>query len=158
MPDQFRIESILESFSGGFFALDREFRITYWNRAAEEGTKLLAAEVLGKNVFEVFPNSRDAINGEKYRLAMETGTFQSFETSYKDERFEFWYEVSVYPAENGLSVFLRDITEKRSERRQNQRGNTGPADQGRDRCGVPRCTHDGHSGHVLGGHRHHEQR
>ena len=120
MPGQFELESILESFSGGFFALDSEFRITYWNKAAEEGTRLAAGEVLGKNVFDVFPNSRDAINGEKYRLAMETRTFQSFETSYKDERFEFWYEVSVYPAENGLSVFLRDITEKRSERRQKE--------------------------------------
>ncbi len=46
-----------------------------------------------------FPNARDALLGEKYRLAMETRTFQSFETAYRDERFEAWYDIRIYPSE-----------------------------------------------------------
>lgn len=120
MAAPIRFESILESISGGFFALDNEYRITYWNRAAEVGTGLGKGEVLGKNVFEVFPNAQGATLGEKYRLAMDTKTFQSFETSYKDERFDAWYDVRIYPAEDGLSVFFQDITESKREQRQKE--------------------------------------
>ncbi|MEW6511780.1 MAG: response regulator [Bacteroidota bacterium] len=115
MPEQSRYESILESISGGFFALDKEYRITYWNRAATEGTGLSAEEVLGKHVFEIFPNAEGAPLGEKYRSAMATQTFQSIETAYKDERFEAWYDVRIYPAAGGLSVFFQDITERKRE-------------------------------------------
>jgi PAS domain S-box-containing protein len=120
MSDQFSYESILESISGGFFALNNDYRITYWNSAAEKGTGLERSDVLGQNVFEVFPNARGAMLGEKYRLAMDTKTFQSFETSYKDERFEAWYDIRIYPAETGLSVFFQDITEKKRQERQRE--------------------------------------
>jgi PAS domain S-box-containing protein len=120
MADLPLYESILESVSGGFFALDNTYRITYWNKAAERGTGLSSADVLGKHVFEIFPNARDAELGEKYRLAMETRTFQSFETAYKDERFDAWYDVRIYPSENGISVFFQDITEKKSDQQQKE--------------------------------------
>ena len=120
MDPQFRYKNILESITGGFFALDSEFCITYWNKAAEMGTGLTSLEVLGKNVFEVFPNAKEAELGEKYRIAMATRTFQSIETSYKDDRFEAWYDFRIYPTENGLSVFLQDITEKKTEERRKE--------------------------------------
>ena len=117
MRTQFDYESILESFSGGFFALDFEYKIVYWNKAAEEGTRLPVTEVMGKNVFEVFPNARDAELGELYRIAMETRTFQNYETAYKDDRFEAWFDVRIYPSRTGLAVFFQDITSKKKEQR-----------------------------------------
>jgi PAS domain S-box-containing protein len=111
---------ILEGISGGFFALDINYRFTYWNRAAEEGTGMKRDDVLGKNVFEVFPNAKDAELGEKYRIAMETKSFQSFETCYRDERFESWYDIRIYPTDNGISVFFQDITNQKREQRQKE--------------------------------------
>ena len=111
---------ILEGITGGFFALDRNYRFTYWNRAAEEGTGMKRDDVLGKNVFDIFPNAKEAELGEKYRLAMETNTFQSFETSYKDDRFEAWYDIRIYPNENGISVFFQDITEQKRSQKQKE--------------------------------------
>lgn len=111
---------ILEGISGGFFALDKNYLFTYWNRAAEDGTGMKRDHVLGKNVFEIFPNAKDAELGEKYRLAMETKTFQSFETSYRDERFEAWYDIRIYPTENGISVFFQNITNQKREQRQKE--------------------------------------
>ncbi|MBI1805320.1 MAG: response regulator [Ignavibacteriae bacterium] len=115
-----KYEEILEGISGGFFALDGDYRFTYWNRAAEEGTGLKREQVLGKNVFEIFPNARDAELGERYRTAMEKKTFQSIETSYRDERFEAWYDIRVYPTESGISVFFQDITEQKRQQRQKE--------------------------------------
>ncbi len=120
MLENNQYENILESISGGFFALDNDYRVTYWNRAAELGTALLAADVIGKNVFDIFPNAAGALLGEKYKLAMDTKTFQSFETAYNDERFEAWYDIRIYPAQDGLSVFFQDITEKKKDQRQKE--------------------------------------
>lgn len=120
MLENNQYENILESISGGFFALDNEYRVTYWNRAAEMGTGLIACDVIGKNVFDIFPNAEGATLGEKYKLAMDTKTFQSFETAYKDERFEAWYDIRIYPAQDGLSVFFQDITEKKKDQRQKE--------------------------------------
>ncbi|MGB6032288.1 MAG: response regulator, partial [Bacteroidota bacterium] len=106
--------------SGGFCALDQNYKVTYWNKAAEIGTGLSSSSVLGKNIFEVFPNAQDATLGEKYRLAMETKTFQSFETCYKDDRFEAWYDVRIYPADVGLSVFFQDITGEKADQLQKE--------------------------------------
>ncbi len=118
MSDQLRYEDVLESISGGFCALDQNYRITYWNKAAELGTGYKAKDVLGRDIYDVFPNARGAMLGEKYRLAMETKTFQSFETCYKDERFEAWYDVRIYPSESGLSVFFQDVTEAKADQQQ----------------------------------------
>ncbi|TAK65016.1 MAG: response regulator [Bacteroidetes bacterium] len=115
-----KYEDILEGISGGFFALDNQYRILYWNRAAEEGTKLLRDEVLGKHVFEVFPNAEHAEIGEMYRLAMKTRKFQTLESSYVDHRFEKWFDVRIYPNDGGISVFFQDITEQKREQRQKE--------------------------------------
>lgn len=118
MTDERTYRSILEGISGGFFALDREYRVIYWNHAAETGTGLRAEDVRGRSVFEVFPNAAGAPLGEKYRVAMETRTFQSLETSYKDDRFDAWYDVRIYPTEEGIAVLFQNITDHKREQRQ----------------------------------------
>jgi len=47
-------ESILESISDGVFTIDLEWRITYFNRAAEEITGIKRSQALGKRCAEVF--------------------------------------------------------------------------------------------------------
>ncbi|MBI2427617.1 MAG: response regulator [Ignavibacteriales bacterium] len=113
-------EAILESISGGFFALDKDFKFTYWNKAAAEGTRLKREEVIGKSVFEVFPNLEKSELGEKYRRAFETKTFQSFVNRYRDDVMEKWFDFRIYPNVDGLSVFLQDITEQKRQERQRE--------------------------------------
>ncbi len=113
-------EEILESISGGFFALDKNFILTYFNKAAEEGTLFSRSEVLGKNIFEVFLNlDKDELGG-KYKRAMETQSFQSHEKRYIDGRYERWFDFRIYPNQNGLSVFLQDITDQKRQERQRE--------------------------------------
>lgn len=109
---------ILESISGGFFALDNEYHFTYWNHAAEDGTGFPRAFVLGKHVFEIFPNAEHDEIGECYRKAMSTKTFQSLISAYRDSRYEKWYDIRVYPSEQGISVFFQDISDQKQEEMQ----------------------------------------
>ncbi|MFZ4620819.1 MAG: response regulator, partial [Bacteroidota bacterium] len=111
-------QEILESISGGFFALDNDLRFTYLNKAAEEGTGLRRDEVIGKHVFEIFPNAEKAELGEKYIRAYETKTFQSLVSQYKDGSHEKWFDIRIYPNDNGLGVFFQDVTEQKVQERQ----------------------------------------
>jgi PAS domain S-box-containing protein len=111
-------QEILESISGGFFALDTNLRFTYLNKAAEDGTGLRRDEVIGKHVFEIFPNAEKAELGEKYIRAFETKTFQSLVSQYTDGSHEKWFDIRIYPNENGLGVFFQDVTEQKVQERQ----------------------------------------
>jgi signal transduction histidine kinase/DNA-binding response OmpR family regulator len=51
---------------------------------------------------------------------MEKKLYQSFETSYRDERFEAWYDIRIYPTDSGISVFFQDITEQKRQQRQKE--------------------------------------
>ena len=111
-------EDILESISGGFFALDKNLIFTYWNRSAEIGTQYLRADVLGKHVFDIFPNAENDELGKKYKLALETQSYQTIQTYNRDANMEAWYDIRIYPTENGLSVFFQDITSQKLEEQQ----------------------------------------
>src|SRR5688572_19271517 len=50
---------IYTSMSDGLVAWDMEFRYTRWNRFMEKLTGVLAPEVLGKVVYDVFPFLRE---------------------------------------------------------------------------------------------------
>ena len=71
IPPQTRI--ILDSISDGVFTVDRDWRITFFNRSAEEITGVPASEALGKRCCEVFrANICESMCALRY--TMETGT------------------------------------------------------------------------------------
>ena len=70
--DPERFETVLDSISDGVFAVDRDWRVTYFNRAAEEITGIPVEEALGRTCHEVFHTNicRDAC---ALRYTMDTG-------------------------------------------------------------------------------------
>lgn len=106
-----QIKNILESISEGFAAFDREWRCTYVNDKASELSRIPRAEILGMNVWDLFPNSANTTIYAELRRAMEDGVPVHFEEHYAP--FDIWLEVDAYPAKDGLAVFGRDVTERR---------------------------------------------
>ncbi|MDH3349479.1 MAG: sigma 54-interacting transcriptional regulator, partial [Desulfobulbaceae bacterium] len=78
ISDFFRSHLILDSIFDGVFTVDLDFRITFFNAAAEQLTGLLRREVIGKKVEEVFrikgANSDLNINSPLIR-AVRTGEY-----------------------------------------------------------------------------------
>ncbi len=110
---------ILESISDGFFSLDDRFIVTYFNRAAERLLGRSSWEVLGHNLFEAFPEAKGSIFEDKYTQGIKEKIPISFETYFDVGPYENWYEVRIYPREDGISVYFRVITErKRAEEEQ----------------------------------------
>lgn len=102
--------TILESISDGFFAINRDWRITYMNRAAERILELNANEIPGKVLWDVFPGLVGSSFEPLYRRAMAEDLGGSIVAWYADHRR--YYEVSVYPYADGISLYFRDVTEQ----------------------------------------------
>ena len=104
---------ILESISDGFISMDNQLIVVYFNKAAEELLGRKREDVLGKNLFEAFPEGKGSLFEDKYTEAVRTKKQISFETFFEVPPYTNWYDVRVYPAKNGISVYFLIITEQK---------------------------------------------
>ena len=104
---------LTESISDIFFEMDYDLRYTYWNKASENLTGVLARDAVGKTLYQVFPNDPQIQRAEEmYRQVLETQESQTFVNSYHLGNKDYSFEISAYPSKRGLSVFVRDITKR----------------------------------------------
>jgi PAS domain S-box-containing protein len=104
--------TILESIGDVFFALDKNWTITYWNNVAEKILGRPRDEVINKNFKDVYSYAINLYPLKKYQEAMDTNKMVYFE--YYSEVLNVWFEVSVFPTGNGLSVYMKDVTDRKN--------------------------------------------
>lgn len=108
-----KIKDILESITDMYYQLDQEWRFSDINRQTLAKFKRTREELMGQVIWEVFP---EAIESELYPQ------FHKARAEMVPLHFEFhskiipevWLEAHVYPSRAGLSVYLRDITERKN--------------------------------------------
>lgn len=103
--------TILESIRDAFFAVDKDWVVTYWNNSAELVLHKTKAEALNNYLWDIFPESVNSFSHKKYIEAIETNHAVHFEDHY--DLLNKWYEISAYPSEGGLTVYFKDITERK---------------------------------------------
>jgi len=103
--------AMLARISEAFVAVDREWRITYANEQIAALSRFDAAELIGRDLWEVFPGLAESKFGRVYREAMESGQVTRLEDHYQP--LDRWFHANAYPAADGLSIFALDVTEKR---------------------------------------------
>jgi diguanylate cyclase (GGDEF)-like protein/PAS domain S-box-containing protein len=106
-----RTVRILENMTDGFIALDREWRFTQLNAPAEKLLSHPRDALIGTDARVVLPDQENNIFYAKYREALESGTPAVFEAH--SHLVDAWYQVHAYPSPEGLSIFFRDVTERR---------------------------------------------
>jgi len=104
---------ILESISDAFFSLDENMVVTYYNAAAEATLGRNQAEVLGRRLFDAFPEARGSVFEERYTLALKEKIELRFEVYFDVPPFVNWYNVRVYPHPGGIAVHFQLITERK---------------------------------------------
>ncbi|MEA2756059.1 MAG: hypothetical protein QOJ54_2348, partial [Aliidongia sp.] len=107
-----RATQVLESTSDMVFAADRAWRITYLNGHARAiiGT---SDDVLGRVLWERFPNLAAGDLGQPLRRAMAERIATTVETYYPQA--DLWLEVDIYPSveDDGVVGFIRNVTERK---------------------------------------------
>ncbi|MHC5765595.1 MAG: GAF domain-containing protein [Nostoc sp.] len=104
------ITNLLESITDGFFALDQKWQFTYINGQAERLLQKTHNELLGQNIWEVFPEIIGTRFDCEYRRAILEQVSVEFEEFYLPQ--QQWLQVHAYPAKDGLSVYFQDVTER----------------------------------------------
>jgi len=109
-----RLKRTLESITEGFITLDRDYRFTFINPEAERLMVRTPEEVMGKVLWDLYPNLEGTVFGDAYRKAMEEQVPVTLEEYYEPR--ERWMEMRFYPSADGLAVYLQNVTERHRSR------------------------------------------
>ena len=109
-----RLTTTLESLTDAFFMLDSDWCMTYLNHQAERLLRRSREELLGKNLWEMFPEARGTQYEDQYRRAVREQVPVTFEEYYPP--LQLWTEVRAYPSSEGLAIYFRDVSERLAAR------------------------------------------
>lgn len=109
---QKRIGNILESFTDAFFEVDSNWVVTYWNKEAEKILLMPRKEIIGKNLWEMYEDAIPLKFFTEYHQAMRENVSRRFEEYFSPKKI--WLEVAVFPSGQGLSIYFKDITERKN--------------------------------------------
>ncbi|WP_424016839.1 PAS domain-containing protein [Halorientalis pallida] len=107
------LDDVFARISDGFYGLDAELRFSFVNERAAELLGIAEHEVLGNDI-------RDELDPtERFEAALEEALDEQTTVTIEDyyPPLDAWFENTIYPTETGLSVYFRDVTE-RKEREQ----------------------------------------
>ncbi|MBT9474670.1 MAG: PAS domain S-box protein [Polaromonas sp.] len=106
----------LESITDGFCLIDKAWKFTFVNGQAERMLKRRRKDILGKTLWQEFPEAVGTWMERNYRAAVDEQRTSRFEAFYQS--LDKWFDVHVYPTEAGLAVYFQDITQRRLEQAQ----------------------------------------
>jgi PAS domain S-box-containing protein len=105
------VSEIFERISEGFVALDKDWRYTYVNPKAGKILDRDPQKLIGRHVWTEFPEAIEQPFRKVQEQAMQTQQYGYVEAYYAPA--QRWYENHIYPSEKGLSIYFRDITERK---------------------------------------------
>jgi PAS domain S-box-containing protein len=114
-----RISKIVDSITDGFVALDKDWRYIYVNNHHTFPDDYSASDLLGKSIWDIFPATSNRVLYQQFHRAMTERIAVHFESPvlYDDS----WLEVTVYPFDDGICCFFKDITEKKQYEKEMKR-------------------------------------
>ncbi len=116
---QQRLTQILDNLTDGFMLFDHEWRYAYINPQAMPFTGKPPEQLLGQNVWEVFPHLIGSIFEQQCREALTQQKRVSFEVY--SALLSAWFDVRAYPVSAGLAVYFRNINERKEGERERER-------------------------------------
>ena len=105
------LENLLSRIEDQFLALDQDWRYIYANDRVVEVTGKSREELLGKSIWELYP---DTI-GTQFQIEVQRAVTEQIpiQFEYFYPSLSRWFENRIYPSSNGLSMFVADITDRK---------------------------------------------
>jgi len=108
-----QLTTTLESITDALVTVDSDWRFTYVNHEAERVLRRSRAELLGTDMWEQFPQGRGSPFEAAYQRALAEGRTVEIQEFYPP--LATWLEIRAYPsARGGLTVYFRDVGERRA--------------------------------------------
>ncbi|MFN3463941.1 MAG: PAS domain S-box protein [Terricaulis sp.] len=107
-----QLRASLETMPDGFILLDADWRFTYINAQAELLLQRQRQQLLGKSMWDEFPEGVDTIAYQEYTKVKRSGGSTTFELDYPPLNTRL--EVRAFASQGGLAIYFRDITERHS--------------------------------------------
>ena len=105
-----QIIGIFESITDGFVSLDKDWKYTYVNNAAEKSLKTAKENLIGKVVWDYWPEPPDEF---KDALTEAVNTYTPKKAEFYYPFLNSWFQVNAYPSDAGINVYFQDVTEKK---------------------------------------------
>jgi len=106
-----QLENVLASVSDQFLALDHNWQYVFVNDRVTEVTGLPREELLGRNMWELFPETVGTTLEQELRRAMLDQV--PVHAEFLFSRQKRWFENRAYPSSTGLTLYIADITERK---------------------------------------------
>jgi PAS domain S-box-containing protein len=113
-----QLSATLESMTDGFVALDRDWRVLLVNRGFEHMTSLSRADAIGRSLLDLRPRTEGSTFYQRAQQVLSSGQPAEFEVFHKE--LERHLELRVFPTGDGLSVYCRDITDRKQQQADRQ--------------------------------------
>ncbi|TDE02114.1 PAS domain S-box protein [Flavobacterium hiemivividum] len=105
------LNNTFERISDAFVALDNNWCYTYMNKKAAEIYNRNRQDLIGKSIWTEYP---EAINQSFFKACHESIAEQKYVFVEEFDCYSgLWFENHIYPSADGLSIFFRDISEKK---------------------------------------------
>ena len=106
-------KKLANSITDPFFALDSGLKFNYWNKASEKFTGIDSTNAVGKHFFDVF--GKDKATRKAVRIYLNVMRTKKHRTVIDKlpNGAESIFEIQIYPTGDGISVFAKDITERK---------------------------------------------
>ncbi|SDW21173.1 PAS domain S-box-containing protein [Lutibacter oricola] len=107
------LSDTLSSINDGFVILDYNSDYTYINNSAAKLLGRKPEDLIGKNIWEEFPEEKGDLFYDKYQKALITRKPTSFENYFAP--WKKWFENRIIPSGDGLLIFFQEITQKKEK-------------------------------------------
>lgn len=109
-----RYRELADSIADCFVALDKDLRYIYWNKASEKITGIKAKDAIGRHLFDVFKGDEATKKvAAVYLKVLKTRKPRVFIDELPMNNRKVVVENHVYPSKTGVSVFTKDITQRK---------------------------------------------
>lgn len=99
--------NMLESITDGFISVDKSWNVNYWNASAERILGIAKEEVLNQNCLVLLQDLSPKL-ATMIEEASQKHSSLFLETYLSKQNI--WIESTAYPSNEGISVYIRDIT------------------------------------------------
>lgn len=113
----YRISHIVESINDGFISTDTNWNVTYCNKEAASFFNERKEQIIGNNLLHTYKKESTYTEFsylyKECKRSIVSNISVNFEFFHK--KLNKWFDIRVYPAEDGLSVYFKDISNRKKE-------------------------------------------